>query len=161
MPALKLAACKPEVAEALKKKMLLIDEPLQQDQNNNNTSANDDTFADTFAHQQKSANQDHLIQVFSQNQMSTSGPHDQFAAALLRLQADLDSASQRMSAIEAKLEASIKARQQQQRQQVTPGKRADLLSGRNLTASLVYLAWPVVVYAAMRAVERRSSRLGA
>lgn len=161
MPALSLAQCKPDAVEALKKKMLLLEEPVQQDQNNNNaTPSKAETFADTFTHQQKVSNQDNLIHVFSQVASSTSGLHDSFATALLRLQAKLDSADERLGVIESKLEATIKARLQQ-RQQVTPVKRTNVLTGRSLTTSLAYLAWPVVVYVAMRAIERRSSRLGA
>lgn len=82
---------------------------------------------------------------------------DQFAAALLRLQANLERSSERLASVEDKLEELLRQRQQQlelQRQRKQEAARGALAGGRLRT--ILYLGWPVLVFVALRALERRS-----
>lgn len=161
MPALRLSL-ESEAKMALKKKILMLEDGY--DENNNSNSLDQDTFGDTSVQQASTRSQnahqlEDLVEVFKHGQ-GLASPQDQFAAALLRLQLELDAAGERLSAVERKLEQAMTTRQQRA-PQVTPARSDPLISGRTLTTGFIYLAWPVVVFAAMRAYERRASKLGA
>lgn len=121
----------------------------------NNNDNNDDIFADTYAFKKSDANMRNQIEpvvVFSQT------AKDQFAASLLKLQADLDFTTNRLSSIETTIDNLT--RQQKQQQQLankkseTNKKKSAIFNKSNL-ANLVYFGWPVLVFIAMRAIEKR------
>lgn len=88
---------------------------------------------------------------------------DQFADALLRLQADLDKASGRLCAIETKVDQMAQQDRSSSNKHVRINDNKHnrtakkILSQKNL-ARLFYIGWPVLVYVVLRALERRRSR---
>lgn len=79
----------------------------------------------------------------------------QFAAALLRLQMDLDTTNRRLNGLESKLDAAISSKPRNERVRETEARRDRFLSRDNMY-TLIYLSWPLVVFLTMRAIERRS-----
>lgn len=149
-----------------KKKLMFLEEQQQQNGTHfcdkNNNSNEDEKFADVCTVSEAHANQDQDgPQIFGRNSNGSINQtaKDQFAAALLRLQADLDSTSKRLSELEVKLD------KQAGKQQASGAGRATGAGGkgaakgyfsRDNLASVVYLGWPVLVFLAIRAFERRS-----
>lgn len=136
----------------LKKKLLLLEEEnsrSQNDSNNNKSRLTEDAFSDT-------CQSDDQIPVFG----STSGSigqtvRDQFAVALLRLQTDLEATSQRLVEMESKLEEWTRKTRSQARPP-TSAKPSKGIFTKDNVYNIAYLGWPVLVYLAMRAIERRS-----
>lgn len=98
-------------------------------------------------------NNDEPVQVFTDEPDHSSFAHtvqDQFAGALLRLQTSLDKTDKRIASIETRLNDF--ARQIAQRPQPKSGKSR---LSRHLS-TLAFFSWPIVVFLAMRALERRS-----
>lgn len=173
----------PEDEVMMKKKLALLEDEQQQckhqqqaeikskqtisDTNNNHNSDNEESFSDTFTmtanpKASKIQQEDNPI-VFNKHNSTSSGysARDQMAASLLRLQAQLDASSQRLSDIEAKVDNLTK--RQQQNQKATSGQSSYAASGAkklltkdNLT-NLAYFTWPVLVFFVMRAIERRNA----
>lgn len=156
----------------LNKKLLLLEEHSNESNNNSYHQASsfqngghqeeEESFADahTFgAHAGKFDDEEPLI--FNSNGTSMiRTARDQFAIALLSLQADLEATSRRLAEIETKV-STVNKQQQQQNLAAAAAARSrenakgGLFNKENLT-SLVYLSWPVVVFFAIRAIERRS-----
>jgi hypothetical protein len=167
----------------LSKKMQLMEQ--EQDQangfhnNNNNNSQDCEEFHDTHTlnvHSQPGNkrcppsssrdNDDEPIVIFdTQNNTSISRTaKDQFAAALLRLQSGLDASSRRLDEIETKVNNLSKQQRQQANKAGSDTKRgagagswALTLLGNGRLGALLYLSWPVFVFLAMRALERRAA----
>lgn len=157
----------------MSKKMQLLESESPQangfNNNNNNATPESEVFHDTHtlsAHvgNKRSSQDDEPIVIFD-TQSNTSiaqTAKDQFAAALLRLQSGLDVSTQRLEAIEAKVDNLTKQQRQQQSkvQQNNADKKAGswatTLLGKGQFGTLLYLGWPVLVFVAMRALERRS-----
>lgn len=167
------------------KKLQLIEEEMDQREQSNgfiNTNGlnnagggaaqRDEVFQDTCAQpvahsrqqQRNSDNSGEQILIYDgQNNTSIAQTaKDQFAAALLRLQNGLDESTKRLLVVESKVDDFIK--QQQERNQLQ-SKRNDMSSnnkkgmGKFLnqgTTTLLYLGWPVLVFFALRAIERRT-----
>lgn len=150
-------ACSIEETLETKKKLLLLN---QDDDNNNgfvqNLETTDDNFADTFTSKPEHhhAKVDEVVEIFNET------AKDQFAAALLRLQTDLDSTNKRMLDIEIKMESLIKkqeSKNNQSKQKATNSSKGHVILNWDNLGNLVYFGWPIVVYLAMRAIERRNS----
>lgn len=107
----------------------------------------------------KSQENDEPIVIFDgqSNSSIAQTARDQFAAALLRLQTGLDESTKRLSTIENKLEDVIRQRNSLGRSKShSDNKSGGGFLGRGQLTSIIYLGWPVLVYFAMRAIERRS-----
>lgn len=138
----------------------------------------EEVFLDTcalgaHAKRKLAENGEPVVVVFDgQNNTSISQTaKDQFAAALLRLQANLDDSTKRLFSVESKLDELEKQHQQQKqsqravsRSQNAVAKSGGWTSSQN-TRTLLYLGWPILVFFAIRAFERRaivgSNKLGA
>ena len=134
--------------------------------NNRSQQETAEVFHDTHslgAHASaKSSNLDDEPIVIFDTQSNTSiaqTAKDQFAAALLRLQSGLDDSSSRLDAIESKIDDIVR----QQRQQTTRTNQASSNSSGWLYftsdtryRTILYLSWPVLVFVAMRALEKRA-----
>lgn len=73
------------------------------------------------------------------------GVRDQFAMSLLRLQQDLDLTNRKLSEVENKIDAIKRQRLNMQTNR----------HNGNPMYTLMYFGWPVVVFIAIRAFERR------
>lgn len=143
----------------LKKKLLLSVEDQVANQRLDMNNNKGETFADsyTMGSNTKQVNEEDPIIFNADNSSINQSAKDQFAVALLRLQADLDATSHRLTEMESKVDKIRNATAQStQPKQVYAGKvvRKSLFSRDNI-ASLIYLGWPVVVFLAMRAIEKR------
>lgn len=113
-------------------------------------------------HRHSSNQDDEPIVIFdTQNNTSISQTaKDQFAAALLRLQSGLDVSTQRLDAIETRIDDLVKQTRQQARQQQSKSESksswATTLVGNGKLGTLLYLSWPVLVFVALRTIERRN-----
>ena len=154
----------------LNKKMQLLENDGTHQANgfdNNNKPAEGEVFHDTqtlSAHvgNKKFSQDDEPIVIFD-TQTNTSiaqTAKDQFAAALLRLQSGLDVSTQRLEAIEAKIDNLSKQQRQHGKLHDANSKKAatwtEALLGKGRLGTLLYMSWPVLVFVAMRALERRS-----
>lgn len=110
-------------------------------------------------------NAEHIIIYDGQSNTSIAQTaKDQFAAALLRLQSGLDESSRRLQTVETKVDEFIKQQQQRNQQQAKAQQNNDTSNnkkgmGKFLSqhgATIVYVGWPVLVFLAMRALERRT-----
>lgn len=155
----------------LNKKMLLLEGESQQangfGDNDGQRSQDCDVFHDTktlSAHiAGKRATQEGEPIVIFDTQSNTSiaqTAKDQFAAALLRLQSGLDVSKQRLDSIEAKVENLTRQQRQQSKPNSSGIKKASTwtkaLLGDGRLGTLLYLSWPLFVFVAMKALERRS-----
>lgn len=151
--------------EILVKKKLQM---LQEDQtvNNNNDNNNNDSrneeeqFADTFtmgAHAKLTHDEPIIFDGANTRTSIGHSARDQMAAALLRLQAQLDTSSQRLAAVETKLENLTRRHMQQSRESSMKQSGAKGLLSRDNLTNLAYLTWPILVFVAMRAIERRAA----
>lgn len=151
----------------LKKKLSLLEDQIKEDTNNNNNqsqSDNEEFFGDTHtteAHFSKFNNSlnDEKIPIFSSNTGETNqSVKDQFAVALLRLQHDLDATNQKLGQVETRLDAinrQVTGFGNKQKGAAGRANKSGLFSKDNMY-NLMYLSWPVVVFIAMRAIEKRS-----
>lgn len=101
--------------------------------------------------------QDEQILIINQSNSIHKSMQDQFASSILRLQADLDTTSQRLGRLETKIEQI-----QRQQKQSSPNSTANLRGfskerSQRIISTLVQFGWPVIVYLAFRAIERRTS----
>lgn len=141
--------------------------PTTVDDVTNNNYLEEDSFADTQFVASARHSDDHAsIGIFSNQSLAPSTAiRDQFADALLRLQTDLDSTSRRLADLEQQVQSVTRMNDQVQRQQKQQasdrptGKKSSLFSGKN-ASRLLFLSWPILVYVAMRAIERRSLTAG-
>jgi len=149
--------------EILNKKLMFMREEEANnlhDGNNNrgDTSNLEDTFMDTNTVDAHAKFEQLEPQIFDQNNSSIGqSARDQFAVALLRLQADLDSTGQRLAQIESKVD-KLNLNKQRAGKTTDAGrgdKRSGLFGGNNMS-TIMYLSWPLIVFVAMRAIERRS-----
>lgn len=144
-----------------KKKILMM---VEENNNESNATADQqetDTFADTFTltpkqHSRPSQQDQEPIEIYNKS------ARDQFAAALLKLQNDLDLTSKKLHDIENKMDSfqsKIARQQQADKDKATKAaaKSSGLFNKSNITANLIYFGWPVVVYLAFRAIERRNA----
>lgn len=154
----------------LKKKLTMFEDKLEKsnDSNNNhstNESYSEDIFGDTqtIGVHPKFSSKSHedKIPIFtdqgSEQQSSFSQSiKDQFAIALLRLQQDLDVTNRKLDDIEAKV--NLITRQNSDNRQKNKPKNRDGTGffNKNNMYSLIYFGWPVVVFIAMRAIEKKS-----
>lgn len=84
---------------------------------------------------------------------------DQFAAALLRLQAGLDESTTRLGAMEKRLDEIVNKQRQQQtksNQEATAAKSHKWFASSGRLNTLMYLSWPVLVFVVMKALEKRA-----
>lgn len=100
--------------------------------------------------------QDEQILIINQSNSIHKSMQDQFATSILRLQANMESTSQRLNELEAKINQI-----QRQRNQPLSDSTANFYAfGKERTqkiiTTLVQYGWPVVVYLAIRAIERRA-----
>lgn len=158
--------------KTLIKKLIIADqdeEPNGADSNNNNSNSNsnninsdEEEFSDMSTSVAGNCDQVSLEPAAAAAEVETSigrSARDQFAAALLRLQADLDRTSGRLDAIETKVDRLTREAKQQvgrTSNNQPRGAKNRVLSGKNLR-TLFYIGWPVLVFFAMRAIERRRS----
>jgi len=158
-------------AEAIARKKIKCIEEEQEDLRTTRSAAtmpnNEEIFHDTCAQpvahsRQKQVvsnskdNQEHVLIYDGQSNSSISQTaKDQFAAALLRLQSGLDESTRRLKEVESKVEGFIK--QQQRNQQQSLPKEDKNKSKKGLGLTLLYLGWPILVFLAMRTIERRNS----
>lgn len=170
----------------LKKKLVMLEDKLNNDisdmdnnnncANNNNQSDGEEIYGDAQtigSHPKrfvgKSTIADEKIPIFTdqnneqqQQQSNLFGPSikDQFATALLRLQHDLDATNEKLNDIETKLDSISKRNLNNSRQsnwQQTSGSSSKKgFLNKNNIYTLMYFGWPVVVFIAMRALEKKS-----
>lgn len=170
----------------LKKKLVMLEDKLDNNisdtnnnNNNNNSNNNQSDSEEMYGDAQtigshptqfagKFANTDEKIPIFTnqnnehqhqQNNLFGPSIKDQFATALLRLQQDLDATNQKLNDIETKVDSiskqNLNNRQQSNRQQTSGANKKGFLS-KNSMYTLMYFGWPVVVFIAMRALEKKS-----
>lgn len=159
-------------AQILKKKLISAQEEeynannnsLQQTNHQEDTRIEQDEFEDTStmgAHAKMNTDEPPVLVFPNQRGTSSIGKsvNGQFAAALLRLQVDLDATCKRLSGLETRLDSAISKTQtretQEKAREAAAKKRSNLFTKDNVY-TLIYLSWPVVVYMTMRAIERRS-----
>lgn len=149
-----------------KKKLVLMEQDVTINNNNSGEVDQDETFCDikTTADliHSKLNTQDEQIFIFGKDKQPNKGNinnsiRDQFAASLLRLQANLDEQNSRLVDLEAKLDTIQRSRRQQgNKDKKSKGALGGLIGDITL-GKLAYLSWPILVFVAMRAIERRSN----
>lgn len=160
---------------SLKEKIMMLEEKIGNsnqtlDDNNNynnNQSDTDEVFGDTQTvgvHPKfSSGSNDEKIPIFGdQNNEQQQGPFgqsvkDQFAISLLRLQKDLDATNFKLNEVETRIDAIYRQNSlnQEKLNKQTKNNKSSLFNRDNMF-TLMYFGWPVVVFIAMRAFERRS-----
>lgn len=150
------------------KKLELMEQEYGASEPRSNQSQEAEVFHDTSAlgahtTNRRSSSQDTEPIVIYSTQSNTSiaqTAKDQMAAALLRLQSGLDSSTLRLSAIETRVDELVKQQRQKTRsnQEAPKAKRNNWLSPSSSSHlnTLIYLSWPVLVFVAMRALEKRA-----
>lgn len=147
---------------------------LNSNNNNNDNYSNDDSneiYGDAYTHPNtqhskfatthskvatkflNNKNNNEPVQVFSDDQDQSSFAHtvqDQFAGALLRLQTSLDKTDKRIASIETRLNEFARQTAHRQQPKASKGRLSQHLS------TIAFFGWPIVVFLAMRALERRS-----
>lgn len=154
----------------LKKKLSLFEDKLanSNDSNENhsiNQSNGEDIFGDTqtIGVHPKFSNKsnDDKIPIFTdqgnEEQSSFSQSiKDQFAIALLRLQQDLDATNSKLNDIEAKVNSITRQNSDNRHQNRSKNRDRTGFFNKDNIYSLIYFGWPVVVFIAMRAIEKKS-----
>lgn len=151
-----------------KKKQLLIEENQPEENNNNNNNIIvEEEFSDvkTLSSNGKfSSNSEEqqaepiIIGAEAQDELTSIGrsARDQFADALLRLQADLHDTTERLSELATKVDKiNLSTRNRLQEQERAASKSSSVFNRDNAT-TLFYFGWPVVVFFTIRALEKRS-----
>lgn len=100
---------------------------------------------------------DEQILIINKSNSIHKSMQDQFASSLLRLQANLDTTNQRLGELESK----INTIQRQQKQSSSSNSTANSSSfgkerSQRIISTLVQFGWPVLVYLAFRAIERKT-----
>lgn len=119
----------------------------------------EDSFSEKFGDVKTSTNhpQDDQILIISRNSNDNNNNihksmEDQFASSLLRLQAGLDSTTARLQELENK----INQIQKKQNQLATNSSSSPKDRNTQIILTLIQLGWPLVVYVAIKAIERRA-----
>lgn len=148
----------------LAKKKELLDEQQEPEVNNNNNNAGqtEEKFSDlrTIGINGKCSSEQEEPCIFTgDHEIETSigrSAKDQFADALLRLQSDLHNNTERLSELANKVEKiNLSSSRGGRMQQQQNNKSSPVLNRDNIT-TLFYFSWPVMVFLAIRAYERRS-----
>lgn len=165
-------------AEISKQKQLYLKENsahgMDATQSDNNNNKHDDSepkenFFDTGFHQEwraprksrhipveKDSNDNEPLLVYSdENSSITRTVRDQFAVALLKLQSDLEATGRRLSELESAVRnAGVGRGTTRTEQGARPSTGGKCQSGNMM--QILYIGWPMIVYIAMRYMERRS-----
>lgn len=131
-----------------KKKDQLLFENQKEEQEQEQETTNEN-YKDVF---EKTNGEDDEPRIFGFEQTSIGrSAKDQFADALLRLQSDLDNTTGRLDELATKVDGiQSSGRRSQQQQQQTKSS-----ANRTTAETLFYIGWPVLVFFAIRGLERR------
>lgn len=143
----------PDMDTLVKKKKLM----LAQDPEENNNEICGEEFSDlrSVGANGKFSTDEDQPSIYGEVETSIGrSAKDQFADALLRLQSDLHNATERLSDLEKKVD---KINMSRGGPPIQESKSKFSVFDRNNVTTLLYFSWPVVVFLAIRAIEKRSA----